>query len=346
VVVDGLDMGDRAEEFNGVRWGSWAVSVTWPPVNNHLEAFADTPVEQVEFAYPPGELPETCEAIARFVSVELVHDYVRGLGENYGGLYLANSGELVLQVTDDPELHRQALATGDAEACVIQISPTEAELQQIASDLQAKLVDLIPYGAATGSGSGGRVDVVVPVADLDTVRKIPHSSNSPKPSASSVKPPSSPTERTRTCRSSALGGMIVSAPYVLICAEGDCAVERDLLLEGHGRPVESRLEVRGQEPPLHKNVMHESLVSADGSEVGGGVSIAVLHEVGAILLHEYLNVPVLVSDSLHDKEQLGIVFEIGEEFEQKIHRRIIPNDLGLCCGTQRRVVCDVAILRR
>ena len=63
---------------------------------------------------------------------------------------------------------------------MIQVSWTETGLQEIAHDLQTKLVDLIPYGAATGSGSAGRVDVVVPVADLDTVRKIAALVNQPE----------------------------------------------------------------------------------------------------------------------------------------------------------------------
>ena len=110
--------------------------------------------------------------ITRFVSIGVVQDHARGLSEDSGGLYVANSGELVLQVTDDPEPHRRALATGDAEACIVQVKWTETELQQIVTELRPQLRALIPFASTGSSGSAGRVEVLVPVADLETVRKV------------------------------------------------------------------------------------------------------------------------------------------------------------------------------
>ncbi len=172
VVVDGLEMGAWAEEAAGTRWGTRTVAVSWPPVENHVQLLSDKPFEALDLDYPPGNLPEVCAGIETFVAVGVIHDYIRDLGDRYGGLYLANGGELVLQVTDDPEPHREALATGDAEACVIQTSLTEAELQEIAHDVHMKVFGVVQYGMATGAGSGGRVDVMVPVVDRATVLEI------------------------------------------------------------------------------------------------------------------------------------------------------------------------------
>ncbi len=180
VVVDGLDMSAWADQAQDVYWGDRSVTVTWPPVNNHVQLLEDAPPERIDFRNPSQELPEVCRSIARFVSVEVVNDYARNLGERNGGLYLANSGELVLQVTDDPEQHRQALATGDSEACVVQSTWSETELDQILHSLYPQVYELIPYQVGTGSAELGRVAIEIAVADRDTVRKIAALVNNPE----------------------------------------------------------------------------------------------------------------------------------------------------------------------
>ncbi len=172
IVVDGLDMSGWAEQAQGVRWGERAVSVSWPPVDNHVQLLGDAPIDRTEFTYPPGEVPAACEGITRFVPVGVVQDYERGLGDRSGGLYVANNGVLVLQVTDDPEPHRQAMATAEAEACVIQVKWNETNLQRIKTELEAQLAAVVPHWSTISSGAVGRVDVIVAVADHETVRKV------------------------------------------------------------------------------------------------------------------------------------------------------------------------------
>ncbi len=138
----------------------------------HIRLLDDASVDRADYVYPPGELPEPCQRIDRFVSSGVVQDYARQLGPVSGGLYVANTGVLVFQVTDDPTSHRQALETDGAQACVVQVQWSEAELHQIKTALEPQLASLVPYAAATSSGTVGRVEVGVPVADGDTVRKI------------------------------------------------------------------------------------------------------------------------------------------------------------------------------
>jgi len=171
-IVDGLDMSGWTEEAQGVRWGERTVVVTWPPVDDHIQLISDTEPEYPEYVYPPGELPAECVGIDAYVSPQEINDYARRLGEPSGGVYLTNDGVIVLQVTDDPQPHRNALAVGSREACVIEVDLSETEQRAIHDQLYPGLTDVIPGGSVSSTGPGGKVEVGVPVADRETVEAI------------------------------------------------------------------------------------------------------------------------------------------------------------------------------
>lgn len=171
-VVEGLAMDPWADELNGVRWGVRTVTVSWPPVDGRIQAVADGPAERREFTYPPGDLPDECAGIDEYVASGAINDYARSLGVRSGGVYVSNDGVVVLQVTDDPAVHREALASGPKQACVVQSQWSEIELQALKARLEPRLERVLDHVAATASGTVGRVDVYVPVADRDTVLAV------------------------------------------------------------------------------------------------------------------------------------------------------------------------------
>lgn len=171
-IVDGLDMVGWTEEAQSVRWGERTVVVTWPPVDDHIQLISDREAEFLEYVYPPGELPTECEGIETFVGPREIHDYARGLGERSGGVYLTNDGVIVLQVTDDLQPHRDALGAGGKQACVIEVELSETEQRAIHDELYPELDDVVYGGSVSSTGSGGKVEVGIPVADRDTVEAI------------------------------------------------------------------------------------------------------------------------------------------------------------------------------
>lgn len=171
-VVVGLDMSGWTEEVGGVRWGERTVIVRWPPVDGFVRLVSDSEPQYGEYVYPPGALPDECAGIEAFVGPKEINDYARSIGERSGGVYLTNDGVIVLQVIDDPKPHRVALAAHGRRACVIRVERSEIELRQIQDRLSLNLSGALQEGWATGSGSGGRIDVNVPVADRNTVEAI------------------------------------------------------------------------------------------------------------------------------------------------------------------------------
>lgn len=171
VVADGLDMTGWGQLDGGVWWGERNVTVTWPPVDGHVERLDDSEFQPPEFAMALTALPEECAGIERFVDYRAVNARAAEIGERSGGVYLTDDGTIVLQVTDDPEPHRQVLAAGGAEACVIQVDRSEAELVGLQSELTANHGGTL---LVTGSSPGprGRLDLTVPVADAATASTI------------------------------------------------------------------------------------------------------------------------------------------------------------------------------
>lgn len=171
-IVDGLDMTGWAEEAQGVQWGERTVSVTWPPVDDHVQLISASEPEYTEYVYPPGVLPAECADIDAFVGSGDVNEYARGLGEVSGGVYLTNDGVIVLQVSDDPQPHRDALASGGRQACVIEVERSEAEQRVIHDQIDKQLAAMVYSGSVSSPGPGGRVEVGIPVADRATVEAI------------------------------------------------------------------------------------------------------------------------------------------------------------------------------
>ncbi|MEA3501198.1 MAG: hypothetical protein U9R47_00360 [Actinomycetota bacterium] len=170
-IVDGLDMSGWSDEAQGVSWGDRTVIVTWPPIDGHVRLIEDSEPHHSEFVYPPGELPSECAGIESFVSSFEVNEYARGLGARNGDLYLTNDNVIVLQVVGDPQEHRDALASGGRQACVIEVERSAAEQRALLDSIVPRLSDLVgPFGASTGPG--GRVEIQVAVADYQTVEAI------------------------------------------------------------------------------------------------------------------------------------------------------------------------------
>ncbi len=165
VAADGLEM-DWAQRSGDVTWGNRKVTVRWPPEDNRTEVLDHGPADGEVPPDPTTALPEECAEIDQFPTSDQVYRYMATLGETNGGVFVADNGELVLQVTDDPTPHRTALSTGDVEGCVIQVAHSEAELFVVQEE--------IPLDMARSSWVGpvGRVTVTVPVADAYTVRQI------------------------------------------------------------------------------------------------------------------------------------------------------------------------------
>ena len=171
-IVDGLDMTGWTEEAQGVRWGERTVSVTWPPLEDHVQLISASEPEYTEYVYPPGVLPAECADIDAFVGSGDVNEYARSLGEVSGGVYVTNENVIVLQVTDDPQPHRDALASGGRQACVIEVERSEDEQRTIHDQIDQQLAAAVYSGSVSSPGPGARVEVGVPVADRETVEAI------------------------------------------------------------------------------------------------------------------------------------------------------------------------------
>lgn len=179
-VLVGLGDAWWSDEAQGVRWGDVRVIVEWSPDLETLDV-----VDELEG--PPGPstweddreaasgrgVPADCADIDRWVPTGAVHDHARSLDEGVrGGVYLLANGEVALQVTDDPASHREALASGDAEACVIQVPWTEDEYRTMAFNLQERLEPLLPMVGVGSEAVAGRFGVWVPVVDRATAEVI------------------------------------------------------------------------------------------------------------------------------------------------------------------------------
>jgi hypothetical protein len=178
-VIDDMELGEWAEEEQGVRWGERNVIVTWPPVDGRVELVSHAPFAAAEVDYPHNDRPAECDGINAFVDRGAIGDYSEGLGPRSGGLYVTNDDVLVLQVTDDPAPHRAALADGDRQACVVQVAHTEIERNRIRFDLEPMLEAIIAYVTISSSGTAGRLEVHVPVADVATVGAIDELADEP-----------------------------------------------------------------------------------------------------------------------------------------------------------------------
>lgn len=172
-IATGLEMGEWSEEANGVRWGERTVTVTWPPVDGVVELIEDTPIEILEYDLPMSDLPEECRDQTLGAGSGPINEYARSLGDHNGGLYVANSGDIVLQVVGDPEPHREALAEHGG-ACVIEVPRSESEQRRLhdqAVDALRELVDEVgEFGVSPGPA--GKVTILVAVADIHTAETI------------------------------------------------------------------------------------------------------------------------------------------------------------------------------
>lgn len=179
-VIEDYEISGWAEEASGVYFGQRNVIVSWPPIEDRVALVADSEFQSDEMPYPPGELPTHCAGIEDFVSNDAIQQYSRALGDQTGGLYVANDGELVLQVIDDPEQHRTALRADGQAACVVQVDHTEKELLQIQQDLNTHLFgDDSASSLARAMGiyssvpaAGGRLELEAVAVDLETVQAI------------------------------------------------------------------------------------------------------------------------------------------------------------------------------
>ncbi len=172
-IAVGLEMGDWSEEAQGVRWGERTVVVSWPPVDGQVQLLDESEALFQEYVFPPTELPAECVDIESYVGIEEIHVYEQTLGDVSGDVYLANNGVLVLQVVGDPQIHREALASGGREACVIEAPHSKAE--------QRRLLDAVVSGleghsdafaVSVSTGAGGRIEIGVAVADQETAEMI------------------------------------------------------------------------------------------------------------------------------------------------------------------------------
>ncbi|MDJ0496285.1 MAG: hypothetical protein QNJ75_07635 [Acidimicrobiia bacterium] len=172
-VAEGLDMDGWSEETSGVRWGQRSVLVTWPPLDGFVAVLDQYEYAPPDLGYPPEALPRECEGIELEAGAGPVNDYARSLGSGNGGLYVTGDGTLVLQVVGDPEPHREALAELGG-ACVIEVARPQSELLAIQEAIQPQLADLPELlGTYSSSpGSGGRLDLYLPVVDRATAQAI------------------------------------------------------------------------------------------------------------------------------------------------------------------------------
>lgn len=176
VPLEGLSAEWWTAEQGDARWGERRVVVEWDGYPERLTAIEDGPPVPAEELHvdPARAMPEECRDIDEFVSNRLVYAHQRTLDESqYGGVYALNEGGIVLQVTDDPDPHREALAVDGAEACVIRVPYSEDEYRTMAFNLQERIEGIMPGMAGVGSEAvAGRFEVHVPVADRATVARI------------------------------------------------------------------------------------------------------------------------------------------------------------------------------
>ena len=172
-IAVGLDMDGWSQEANGVRWGEQTVTVTWPPLVDLVEVISQSDPVRWDVEYPPGRLPEECHGIGAMAGAGPINELASSLGDQNGGIYLANDGTIVLQVVGDPTPHREALAELGG-ACVIEVSRSEAEQRAVQDMIIPRLADVPGVGMtySVSSGPGGRVEIHVPVADVATARAV------------------------------------------------------------------------------------------------------------------------------------------------------------------------------
>lgn len=170
-IADGLEMGDWAEEAQGVRWGDRTVVVSWPAVEGHVRLLDESEAQFREYKFPPTQLPEVCAGIDNYVSIEEIRAYEQTLDDVSGDVYLANDGTLVLQVVGDPQVHRDALASAGRQACVIEVPRNKAEQSRVHEAVASGLTGHFG-GWSVSTGAGGRIDIGLAVVDRETVEII------------------------------------------------------------------------------------------------------------------------------------------------------------------------------
>ncbi len=132
-----------------------------------MTLLSDSEADWPDFSPALNPRPDECAHIERFVDFNDIHAYEQGLGDISGDVYLTDDSVLVLQVVGDPQPHRNALATGVREACVIEVRHNKRAQYEIMDELRGKLsTHFDSYGMS--KDVGGRVTVGLPVVDEET----------------------------------------------------------------------------------------------------------------------------------------------------------------------------------
>lgn len=168
----GLDQQGWGETVEGVHWGERSVTITWPPADGAVTVRAQGPPEPPARATFPA-LPEVCADASAWATSNVINPYAQTLGDRYGGVWVAEGGILVLQVTDDPEPHRATLDTASVKACIIQVTHSERELLAVQDSINRLMLSGdSPVVGSIPNGAYGRVDVYVFIADQATIETI------------------------------------------------------------------------------------------------------------------------------------------------------------------------------
>ena len=142
-IIDGLVMGDWAEEENGVVFGSRMVTVSWPPVDGRVQLIRDEP-----WSFSRAPINNTHDYVAprscanatpqNSVPIGLLHAWGRENPDNFGGVWIArhdpsnilgpNFGVLsIFGDTATIERARQELTADGRTPCIEVVNYTNAE---------------------------------------------------------------------------------------------------------------------------------------------------------------------------------------------------------------------------
>ena len=172
-ILSGFEPGSWPEDVNGVRWGDWDTTVSWPVQESGLEIIDISPNTRFRVE-APRVLPPECAGFGSYLSLDEVKQYEASIGDVWGSTYYVSPGDVtVIMVTDDPARHRAALDEGENRACVTQAERSFKVGLELLPVVSEQLRDAGVEVHRIGSGSpGGLIEIQVPVADQETVREV------------------------------------------------------------------------------------------------------------------------------------------------------------------------------
>ncbi|MGI9624247.1 MAG: hypothetical protein ACR2PK_15540 [Acidimicrobiales bacterium] len=172
----GLDQQGWGETQGGTHWGERDLVLSWPPEDGRLIVLEQAaPVARPSSFESLRALPLECEGLAQ-EKPRPIRQYAKTIDrEVYGGMWVADSGALVINVTDDPGSHREALLPN--RACVTQVRHNEAALERSSDQLRSLMRHAV--GISSNSRGPERLDVGVFVADLATLELIANAVTEP-----------------------------------------------------------------------------------------------------------------------------------------------------------------------